>query len=157
QRLSAGLHLDHLVCAVGSCGTLAGVWLGAAWLRAPYRIWGISVSRPRAECEVRVRDLAAATAALLELPPPDLAAPPTIMDDYLGPGYGLLTPEGAEAIRLLARTEGVFLDPVYTGKAMAGLADLARRGAFGREESVLFLHTGGAPALFAHAEELSRR
>jgi D-cysteine desulfhydrase family pyridoxal phosphate-dependent enzyme len=156
QRVAAGLHIDHLVCAVGSCGTLAGVWLGAAWLHAPYRIWGISVSRPRAECEARVRDLAAATGALLDLPPPDAATAPTITEDYLGPGYGLLTREGAEAIRLLARTEGVFLDPVYTGKAMAGLVDLARRGAFGREESVLFLHTGGAPALFAHAEELSR-
>jgi D-cysteine desulfhydrase len=70
--------------------------------------------------------------------------------DYVGPGYSLPTPGMAEALRLVARTEGVLLDPVYTGKAMAGLIDLVRRGYFRKDESILFVHTGGSPALYAY-------
>ncbi|MFQ5856413.1 MAG: D-cysteine desulfhydrase family protein [Anaerolineae bacterium] len=157
QLVAQGERADHLVCATGACGTQAGLWLGATWLQAPYRIWGISVSRPREECLARVRSLATATAELLELAPPPPSAAPTVLEDYLGPGYGIVTPEAVEAIRLLARTEGVFLDPVYTGKAVAGLVDLVRQGEISRDETVVFLHTGGAPGLFAHARELRGR
>ena len=75
-------------------------------------------------------------------------------DDYVGRGYSLSTPEMAEAVRLLARTEGILLDPVYTGKAMAGLIALIRSGAFKAGERVLFVHTGGAPALYAYQSVL---
>jgi D-cysteine desulfhydrase len=75
-------------------------------------------------------------------------------DAYLGPGYSLPTPEMAEAVRLTARTEGILLDPCYTGKAMAGLVDLVRKGYFQKEEQILFLHTGGIPALYAHRFEI---
>lgn len=156
QLVAQRLRVDHLVCAVGSCGTVAGLVLGARWLQANYRIWGISVSRPRPECLAGIDDLTAATAARLDLAPGAPRRELVVLDDYLPPGYGLLNPQTAEAIRLVARTEGIFLDPVYTGKAMAGLIDLVRRGAIGRDETVLFLHTGGAPGLFAHAVELSR-
>ena len=73
-------------------------------------------------------------------------------DEYVGPGYAIPTPEMVEAVKLLARTEGILLDPVYTGKAMAGLIGLVRKGAFRPEDRVLFLHTGGAPALYTYAE-----
>ena len=89
------------------------------------------------------------TAAHLGLP---ISAPPeeiTVVEDYIGPGYGVSTAAGMEAIRLVARAEGIFLDPVYTGKAMAGLIDLIQRGVFRRGQQVVFLHTGGWPALFA--------
>jgi D-cysteine desulfhydrase family pyridoxal phosphate-dependent enzyme len=76
-------------------------------------------------------------------------------DAYIGPAYGVPTPEGIAAIRLLARTEGIILDPVYTAKAMAGLIDHARRGLIGEDETVIFVHTGGLPALFAYNQELS--
>jgi D-cysteine desulfhydrase len=78
----------------------------------------------------------------------------TALDEWVGPGYSLPTAEMIEAVRLLARLEGVLLDPVYTGKAMAGLIGLVRRGTFRKGENVLFLHTGGAPALYAYQKVL---
>lgn len=155
QCVDLGEHVDHLVCATGSCGTQAGLWLGGSWLQAPYRIWGITVSRPREECIARVETLARGAAELLELSPPPPSQRPVVLDAYLGPGYAVETPEAIEAIRLAARTEGLYLDPVYTGKAMAGLIDLIRRGEIGSQETVVFLHTGGAPGLFAHAAALA--
>lgn len=154
QCIAQRIHIHHLVCAAGACGTLAGLWLGATWLQASYRLWGLSVSRPREECLARIRSLATETAQILQLAPPPSSELPVVLEDYLGPGYGIVTPEAVEAIRLVARTEGVFLDPIYTGKAMAGLIDLVRKGTIGRNETVLFLHTGGTPALFAYAGDL---
>ena len=78
----------------------------------------------------------------------------TALDEWVGPGYSLPTDEMIEAVRMLARLEGVLLDPVYTGKAMAGLIGLARRGEFKRGERVLFVHTGGSPALYAYQNVL---
>lgn len=153
QLVAQGVRADHLVCATGACGTQAGLWLGATWLQAAYRIWGITVSRPREECLTRVRSLATATAELLGLAAPPSESP-VVLEEYLGPGYGIVTPEAVQAIRLVARTEGIFLDPVYTGKAMAGLMGLVRQGEIGRDDTVIFLHTGGAPGLFAHARQL---
>jgi len=153
QLVAQGVRAHHLVCATGACGTQAGLWLGATWLQAAYRIWGITVSRPREECLTRVRSLATATAELLGLAPPPSESP-IVLEEYLGTGYGIVTAEAVEAIRLVARTEGVFLDPVYTGKAMAGLIDLVQQGEIGRDDTVIFLHTGGAPGLFAHARQI---
>jgi len=76
--------------------------------------------------------------------------------DYVGEGYAKVTEAGIEAIRLLARTEGILLDPVYTGKAMAGLIDYIRRGEIGPDKTVIFVHTGGTPALFAYQRELTQ-
>ncbi len=71
-------------------------------------------------------------------------------DEYVGPGYALPTPEMVEAVQLLAKTEGILLDPVYTGKAVAGLIDLIRKGNFNKEDNILFVHSGGSPALYAN-------
>jgi D-cysteine desulfhydrase len=75
-------------------------------------------------------------------------------DEYVGPGYSLPTPEMAEAVRMLARLEGILIDPVYTGKAMAGLIDLVRKGAFDKDENILFVHTGGSPALYVYMSDI---
>jgi 1-aminocyclopropane-1-carboxylate deaminase/D-cysteine desulfhydrase-like pyridoxal-dependent ACC family enzyme len=75
-------------------------------------------------------------------------------EDYVGEAYGVVTPEGNEMIKLMARTEGIFLDPVYTGKAMAGVRDHIRKGLLGKDDIVVFLHTGGTPALFAYSNEI---
>ncbi len=156
QLVAKNLQPDHLLCAVGSCGTLAGLIVGSRWLQAGYHLQGVTVSRPRGEVLERLQRLAGETAALLDLALDPVFDPAqvAIYDGYIGPGYGIPTPECIEAIRLVAQTEGIFLDPVYTGKAMAGLIDLIRQGQFGRDETVLFLHTGGWPALFAHSDEL---
>ena len=80
----------------------------------------------------------------------------TVYDDYIGQGYGIPTKECVEAIRVVAQTEAIFLDPVYTGKAMSGLIDLINKGHFTKKDTVLFIHTGGVAADFAYSEELSR-
>ncbi|MFH1084952.1 MAG: D-cysteine desulfhydrase family protein [Chloroflexota bacterium] len=148
-------RVDHVIVASGSGGTQAGLMVGASAHHFAGRVWGISVSQPAAALRQTVADLAQLTAAFLDLRMPlDLAAL-TVNDDYLGEGYGVLGGAEREAIELVARTEGLLLDPVYTGRAMAGLVDLVRRGAFGPQETVLFWHTGGLPALFAYAESLT--
>ncbi len=132
----------RLVVATGSCGTQAGLELGARWLQAPYRITGVTVSRPADECRTRIRELAGACARLVGLRPEVEEA--EVLDGYIGDGYGKPTKQGHAATELLARTEGLLLDPVFTAKAMAALIDLAGDG----EGPVLFWHTGGAPTAF---------
>ena len=75
-------------------------------------------------------------------------------DEYVGPGYSLPTPQMAEAVKMLARLEGILMDPVYTGKAMAGLIDLVRKGYFNKDENILFIHTGGSPALNVYVKDI---
>jgi D-cysteine desulfhydrase len=153
QTFEAGLKLDHIVCASGSAGTHAGLLTGLVGNNAPLPVTGINVRRPRPEQEKNVHALALDVARLLDIAPPAREAV-TALDEWVGPGYSLPTPEMVEAVRLLARLEGVLLDPVYTGKAMAGLIDLVRRGTFKKGENVLFLHTGGSPALYAYQRTL---
>jgi D-cysteine desulfhydrase len=115
-------------------------------------VTGISVSRPRDKAEALTRDLIRATAAMAGDAPAIPGEAVEVLDDYVGPGYARPTPAMLEAVALLARTEGILLDPTYTGKAMAGLVDLVRKGRFRAGENVVFLHTGGSPGLFAHPE-----
>ena len=110
--------------------------------------------RPQAEQEGNVHRLAERTAELVGAPPIPREAV-VALDRWVGPGYSVPTDEMVEAVRLLARLEGVLLDPVYTGKAMAGLLGLVREGAFGPGERVLFVHTGGSPALYAYQDVLA--
>jgi D-cysteine desulfhydrase len=153
QLAEAGLSPTHLVLATGSCGTQAGLVAGARWLQASYRVLGVTVSRPRAECVERIRVLARGSAELLGLELGEAGGGDTGVGDdsievlagYLGPGYGKPSPEGGAAMELMARTEGLLLDPTFTAKAMAALVDLAAELAPG---PVVFLHTGGAPAAF---------
>jgi len=148
QSFEQGVSFDRIVVASGSCGTHSGLIVGAQSVNFDAPITGINVRRPRAEQEGNLLKLARETAALLALPAPE-ASQVTALDEWVGPGYALPTDEMIEAVRLLARAEGVLLDPVYSGKAMAGLIGLARRGEIKRGERVLFVHTGGAPSLYA--------
>jgi 1-aminocyclopropane-1-carboxylate deaminase/D-cysteine desulfhydrase-like pyridoxal-dependent ACC family enzyme len=140
-----------LFYASGSRGTQAGLTLGAKMYHVPYRLQGIAVSGGEPEKTERARRIANEAAGLLGVQAQVTETDLITDHNYLGPGYGISTPASLEAIRLLARTEGIFLDPVYTAKAMAGMIDYIRQGRVGPNESVVFLHTGGTPALFAHA------
>jgi D-cysteine desulfhydrase len=153
QTFDMDLNLDHVVVASGSAGTHAGVLVGLEGNNAQIPVTGINVRRPRAEQEGNVHKLASETAALLGIDAP-ARDKVVALDDWVGPGYSLPTPEMVEAVRMLARLDGVLLDPVYTGKAMAGLIGLVRSGRFRKGEKVLFLHTGGAPALYAYQDVL---
>ena len=148
QCVNMGISPDAIVLAIGSCGTQAGLLAGVQLLRLPWRVEGFTVSRPVDEVESRV--LILAQAAIERLGFAQTIAPQDVIvhGGFIGPGYGVPTPEGAEAIRLAARCEGIFLDPTYTGKAVAGFLAYTRAGHFRRDETVIFLHTGGEPALF---------
>jgi D-cysteine desulfhydrase len=115
-------------------------------------VTGISVRRPVAEQEGLIGGLAAQTREFLGLPSKPSEGELRIFDDYVGPGYSIPTEAMAEAVRIFARTEGILLDPVYTGKAAAGLLDLIHKGHFKKGEKVLFLHTGGSPGLYAYED-----
>jgi L-cysteate sulfo-lyase len=157
QTLEQDLHIEHIVLASSSGGTQAGMIAGAKAMHFRGRILGISVDKPQEALERVILELAQITAAHLglriEIGPDDVH----VNDHYRGNGYAILGEPEREAIRLLARTEGLLLDPVYTGRAMAGLLDLIKQGEFSRHESVLFWHTGGTPALYAYADQLLAR
>jgi D-cysteine desulfhydrase family pyridoxal phosphate-dependent enzyme len=149
QAAERGLDVRTMVVATGSTGTLAGMALGARLFLAGARVIGISVSSPAERCREKAARIASEAAALLES---DLGFAPddfVVYDTFIGEGYGVPTREGGEALSLAARCEGLVMDPVYTGKALAGLRALAARGEIARDEAVVFWHTGGAPALFA--------
>ena len=141
-----GIRFSHILCAEGSGGTMAGLALGAKLFLPGVRVHGMMVDTDPFD-EITPR-LMREAAALLEA---DAAISPDDFDlrDQCGPGYAIPSKEGREAVSLMARMEGLFLDPVYTGKAFAGLVAMAREGAFGPDENVLFVHTGGAGGLFA--------
>jgi len=143
------LQPDWIVLASSSGGTQAGLALGAEQTGFPGRILGISVDKPADELTQTIMALANQTAAWLGIDKKIESADVLVNDAYCQAGYGILQPAEVEAIRLFARTEGILLDPVYTGRAAAGLIDLICKGFFSPNETVLFWHTGGIPALFA--------
>ena len=147
REISAqGFHPDHLVCAVGSGGTLAGLALGAKLFLPGTKVHGIMVDTD--PFDRIVPGLMRGAAALLEAEIP--AGPEDFrLRDMCGPGYAVPSPEGNAAVSLMAAEEGLFLDPVYTGKAFAGLLRMAEEGVFKSTDTVLFLHSGGAGGLFA--------
>jgi L-cysteate sulfo-lyase len=152
QAAALGWQPSAMVAAVGSCGTLAGLALGRAMFLPDCRLLGISVARPAAAASALGAEIANEAAAFLGVEHRLRAEDAPVYDDWLGPGYGIATEEGNAAVRLAARTAGLILDPIYTGKALAGLKGLMERGEIGTEEEVLFWHTGGGPALFARPE-----
>lgn len=154
QLYEAGESPARLYYASGSRGTQAGLVLGAKLYGAPYEVYGVAVSPGGPERTTRAVEIANAAADLLQTST-RVSEDDLLTDDgYVGEGYGIPTAGGLEAIRLLAREEAIFLDPSYTGKAMSALIDHVRRGLLDPAETVIFLHTGGAPALFAHGERL---
>jgi L-cysteate sulfo-lyase len=153
QAHKMGLVIDAVVHASASHGTQAGLAVGLAVAEGEARLLGVDVSGSSQRARATIEHIAAATCERLRSPP--RFAEIEVDDRFVGEGYGIPTPEGLTAIRLLARLEGLLLDPVYTGKAMAGLVAMIREGRFGSDDNVVFLHTGGWPALFAYEEELA--
>ena len=141
-----GLRVDHLICAEGSGGTMAGLALGAKLFLPGTRVTGMMVDSDPFDriTPALMREAAALLEADLEISAADFA-----LRDMCGPGYAIPSEEGNAAVRMMAQEEGLFLDPVYTGKAFAGLIAMAREGAFRPDDHVLFLHSGGAGGLFA--------
>lgn len=146
---SAGnVAFSSVVVASGSAGTHAGLAVGLQQLLPEVELIGVTVSRKADEQRPKVVDIQEKLAASLGITGPQAAI--TLWDDYFAPRYGEPNEEGLAAIGLLARLEGMLLDPVYTGKAMAGLLDGLEQKKFRDEGPILFIHTGGAPALFAY-------
>jgi D-cysteine desulfhydrase family pyridoxal phosphate-dependent enzyme len=143
----------QIILAVGSCGTYAGALLGAHLFLPEARVIGISVSRTSPQIKTQTLILVEAAAQLLNTPHQITEATLETYDGYFQE-YGAFTGPAEEAITICARREGVLLDPVYTGKAMAGLMDLARKGVLNKKIPVIFIHTGGLPILFAYGHQL---
>ena len=151
QCREAGVAPTRIVLAVGSGGTFAGWLVGIGALGLPWRLEGFTVSRSTQEVRHRIVSLAAQSAALAGIEARVAERDAIVHDGFLGAGYGIPTPEGDAAITLGARREGVFFDPTYTGKALAGLIHHVASGKIGAAETVVFVHTGGQPALLARA------
>lgn len=147
---------SFIVAPVGSGGTLAGLHIGCAMFWPQTRVIGIAVTGSAVPFSERIAVMANAGAELIGFDRRWSADEIQIENDYVGPGYGVPSDAGNDAIARMARTEGVLLDPVYTGKAIAGLIDCARRGTIPAGSSVLFIHCGGSPALYPFAEMLTR-
>ncbi|MGD8961210.1 MAG: D-cysteine desulfhydrase [Desulfobacterales bacterium] len=154
QTFDLGINIDHVVCASGSAGTHAGLVTGFCGNNSNIPVSGINVSRSKNEQEQLVYELVKETAVQVGIAADIPAAAVRCYDDYVGPGYSLPTAEMAEAVRMLAGLEGILMDPVYTGKAMAGCIDLVRKGVFKKGQNVLFVHTGGSPALYVYMEHI---
>ena len=153
QANDRSLRIDLVVHATGSAGTHAGLVAGFKGSGSGIPVLGIGVRAPKEKQEANVFALAQATAESLYLG--DIIAREDVVAncDYVGPGYGFTTPETIEAIEMFARRESILLDPVYSGKGAAGLIDLIRRGEFGDDMNIVFLHTGGSQALFAYNDD----
>ena len=150
----------HIVFASSSGGTQAGLMLGKVACDQGYQVLGINIDKGESgdlAFSAQVLELANRTARMLSMTHKFSAADVLLNDDYLGDGYGVVGAREREAILLTARTEGIILDPVYTGRAMGGLLAMLRTEEIAKDARVLFWHTGGAPALFAYADSLTPR
>lgn len=155
QASESEIKIDWLVHATGSSGTQAGLLAGYALLEDSTKVLGISVRADADKQKHMVGELAQKTLVRLD-DGKKINADNVLVDDrFVGPGYGQMTEATVDAIRLLAQTEGILLDPVYSGKGFAGLISNIREGAFSNDDSVVFLHTGGAMALFAYQQRLT--
>ena len=153
QLFEMELSIDHIIVTSGSTGTHAGVLTGIIGLNANIPVTGIGINRRKGPQTEAVYALCSALASKLELKYAPAMEDVIVFDDYIGEGYSRPTKEMIEAVKLVARTEAILLDPVYTGKAMVGMMDLIGKGYFGDARNILFLHTGGSPALYAYTKE----
>lgn len=156
QSADIGVAFDAVVCASGSAGTHAGLLVGLEGARSGMPLVGVSVRRAQTEQTALVEGLATRTATLLGHEAGIVTGKTVVDDRWVGDGYALPTDTMIEAVRLLAGHEGVLLDPVYTGKAMAGLIGQVREGRWTKGQNILFVHTGGSPALYAYRPVLAR-
>ena len=149
ELVQQGFHPDWIVFASSSGGTQAGLVLGARLFGTHAGLLGISIDEPQAVLQERCAELAVKAAEKLGEPMDFTADDVKVNSDYCAAGYGVVTELERDAVKLFAKSEGVLLDPVYTGRAAGGMIDLIRRGLFKKGQTVLFWHTGGSPALFA--------
>ena len=149
QLNSRRIKADYLVCGVGTGGTFSGLLLGMKLLNSNMKVLGVSITAKNYILSPNVMYEVSEVAKLLGKKTELTEDEVTIYDEYVGTAYGYPTKEGAEAIKLTARSEGLILDPVYTGKIMAGLIGLVKQGVFTKKDTVVFLHSGGMPGLFA--------
>ncbi len=152
QAFDKGVNFDYIVTTSGSAGTHAGLVTGFFGNNSNIPVIGVNISRKKDVQTELVYNLVQATGKRVGVAPPVPRDAVFCIDEYVGPGYSVPTPEMVEAVEMVARLEGILLDPVYTGKAMAGLIGLVRQGFFKKGANVLFVHTGGSPALFAYAD-----
>jgi L-cysteate sulfo-lyase len=152
QSKEAGIAIDRVLFATASGGTQAGLVVGMALADARLQVLGIDIEGEADALAADVRKIAEACVRKIELPRALRDDAIEICRGYAGPGYGIPTPGMIEAVQLMATLEGIVLDPVYTGKAMAGFIDLVRSGHFAADETIVFIHTGGMPAMFAYAD-----
>jgi len=150
QTFDMGLNLDYVVTTSGSGGTHGGLLVGLLGNNSNIPIIGVSVRANKEKQEKMIFDLAQRTADHVGFNAKIPREAVNVIDGYVGAGYSVPTDQMVEAVQLLARTEGILLDPVYTGKAMSGLIGLIRKGHFKKDDNVLFIHTGGSPALYAY-------
>ena len=150
QLFEMGLPLDYIIVTSGSAGTHAGILTGISGQNARIAVIGIGINRQKGPQREAVFGLCCRLARKLDLKTPPTKEEVIVLDDYIGAGYSRPTEEMVAAVKLLARTEAILLDPVYTGKAMAGLIDLIQKGYFDSSQNILFLHTGGSTALHAY-------
>jgi D-cysteine desulfhydrase family pyridoxal phosphate-dependent enzyme len=151
-----GENFDSIVCACGTGGTQAGLIFGAKLLDVTAKILGASVFASKTDASRTIARLVNGSAELLDVDLSVAAEEVNVFDDYIKEGYGVLNEAVTEALKLVAETEGIFLDPVYTGKAMVALIDLIKKGCFKEDDNVVFFHTGGLPALFLYRNELGK-
>ena len=156
QSTALGLDFGHAVLGSGTGSTQGGLLAGLALQASPLEVIGVNVEAASPELAVKVADVASSTAALLRLEDTDLSARVMVNHDYGGEAYGVPTDAMVEALHLVARLEGVVLDPVYSGKAFSGLIDMVRKGEFADGKPICFLHTGGAPGAFAYPSLFKR-
>ena len=152
-----GLKVDHIVHATGSTGTQAGLVTGLTAIHSGIDLMGISVRAPKEAQEENVYRLACETAEFIGSSAALNRSDVVANSDYVGEGYGMPTDGMIEAVEMTARHESILLDPVYSGKAMAGLIDLVRQGFYRREENIVFIHTGGAQALSGYRSLFGQR
>lgn len=154
QGEKQGIEIDAILHPTGSGSTQAGLAVGAKALKEDVKILGISVSDDTELIKREVLTIAQDTVQSMDLEIVVEKEDLIVLDEYIQEGYGVLNKDVAEAVRLMSEKEGIFLDPVYTGKAMVALIDLTKKDFFRKEDNVLFLHTGGTPALFPNKHKL---
>jgi L-cysteate sulfo-lyase len=155
QANSEGLVIDHVVHATGSAGTQAGLIAALKATNSAIPLLGIGVNAAQEAQEEKVYKLAVETADYIGAPGCVLRKDVVANCDYVGDGYGITTQSMNDAVLLLARLEGLLIDPVYSGKGMAGMIDLVEKGYFGKTGNLVFLHTGGSAGLFGYRDKLS--
>lgn len=152
QLADANLHIDQIILATGSAGTQAGLLAGLIAENSDIPVLGISVSRSTEVQTPLVQELLEHTLTYLDIDPNRAKGKVLTYGDYVGKGYGIVTQSMVTAVKRCAQLEGLLLDPVYTGKAMAGFIDLCTKGEIASNSRSLFLHTGGSQGLFAYRE-----